>query len=68
MPAHVLKCEGCGTYQPFLVHEDKLASEKKAPTERYCHICRRTTNWKMAFPERRGGHDRRTGLNRRTKD
>ncbi len=65
MPAYVLKCEGCAQYGSFLVHEGELEASNKDPIQRYCPSCHKTSNWTMALPERRGGHERRTGLDRR---
>jgi hypothetical protein len=66
MPSYVLKCEGCAGFQPFLVHEDELPQKaKQGSLQRYCRTCRRNTNWGIASVERRGGRDRRTGLDRR---
>ena len=69
MPSYVLKCEGCAKYGSFLIHEGELteASQNK-PIERFCPTCHKTTTWAVAIPERRGGHDRRSGLDRRTKE
>ena len=68
MPTRVLKCKGCGRYRPFLIHEDELEETKtKVSIERYCPACRESTNWTIAFAERRRGHDRRSGLDRRAK-
>jgi hypothetical protein len=32
MPGYILKCERCGSYEPFLVHQDELpgSNEEKA--------------------------------------
>ena len=66
MPSYVLKCEGCGGYEPFLVHEDELLENaKKQPFRRYCPTCRRMSSWTVAWPERRSGRDRRSSLERR---
>ncbi len=66
MPAWVLKCQACQRSQSFLIHADELAdTEKKVPIERYCRVCHKTTKWSTAFPERRRGHERRTGIDRR---
>jgi hypothetical protein len=68
MPAYVLKCGGCAGYYAFLVHEDELLEVEKKPIVRHCSSCRRTTDWVFAFPERRGGHERRSGLERRGRE
>jgi len=66
MPAYVLKCDSCTAYEPFLVHEDEVATATKVEAiQRYCPSCRRTTGWVVAFRERRDGHDRRGGSDRR---
>ncbi len=37
MPAYVLKCEGCGRFGSFLIHESQLPEAwKKPPIQRYC--------------------------------
>jgi len=69
MPRYVLKCESCARYKPFQVHEDELPQDaKQGSVQRYCRTCRRNTNWGIASVERRGGHDRRSGLERREKE
>ncbi len=66
MPSYVLKCKGCISHRSFLVHEDELLElEKKNPIEKHCPTCRMMTNWALAFPERRTGHDRRSDSDRR---
>lgn len=66
MPTYVFKCESCGGHRPFLVHEGELANlAEKNPLQKHCPNCRTMTNWVLAFQERRSGHDRRTGLDRR---
>lgn len=69
MPAYVLKCEGCASYQSFQVHVDELPkTATQGSVERYCHTCHRNTNWRIASAERRRGRDRRSGLDRRVKE
>jgi hypothetical protein len=66
MPTYVMKCEGCGGHRPFLVHEGELPDpEGRTPIQKHCPVCRATTNWTMAFPERRDDRDRRQGTERR---
>ena len=66
MPTYVFKCESCGEHKPFLVHESETTEVEKNPIERHCPTCRRTTNWTLAFPERRSGRDRRQTPDRRS--
>lgn len=52
-------------YEPFLIHEDEVATaSKEEAIERYCRSRRRTTGWVIAFRERRGGRDQRDGSDR----
>jgi hypothetical protein len=52
-------------YEPFLIHEDEVATaSKEEAIERYCRSRRRTTGWVIAFRERRGGHDQPDGSDR----
>jgi hypothetical protein len=67
MPTYVLKCESCGGHRPFLMHEGELPDPVgRKPIEKHCPTCRATTNWTLAFPERREGRERRQGSDRRT--
>jgi hypothetical protein len=66
MPTYVLKCEGCNGHRPFLIHEGELPDPAAGkPIQKHCPVCRTTTNWTFAFPERREGRDRREGSDRR---
>lgn len=42
-----------------------VSTTKGEAIQRYCPSCRRTTGWAIAFRERRDGHDRRGGSDRR---
>ena len=68
MPAFVLKCRACNSYQTFLVHEDELIQLEKNPIVRQCGSCRQTTTWVLVRTERRGGHERRSGSTRRRQE
>jgi hypothetical protein len=66
MPTYVLRCESCARFGSFLIHEGELPEDwKKQPIQRHCPTCHKTTNWAIAIPERREGHDRRSGVDRR---
>jgi len=67
MPTYVLKCESCSGHRPFLIHDGELPDpEGRKPIQKHCPTCRTTTNWTLAFPERRAGRERRQGSDRRT--
>jgi hypothetical protein len=68
MPAFVLKCRACNSYQTFLVHEDELIQLEKNPIVRQCGSCRQTTTWVLVRTERRGGHERRSGSTPRRRE
>src|SRR4029077_8776201 len=67
MPTYVLTCETCGDHQSFIVHQDQLADlKKKDPIQKRCASCRTMTHWRLAYPERRSGRDRRQTSSRRS--
>jgi hypothetical protein len=67
MATYVLKCESCNGQKPFLVHDGEIPDpEGNKPLLKHCPVCRTTTNWMLAFPERRGNRERRQGSDRRT--
>src|SRR3989442_14745324 len=69
MPTYVFKCEGCGAYRPFLIHEGEMPEpERKDPVQKHCAKCRTITNWIFAFPDRRANGARRGKADRRTRE
>ena len=67
MPPFVLECEVCASHRPFGVPQgDPADPATKNSIQKHCHTCRTMTNWTIAFPERRSGHERRQGPDRRS--
>jgi hypothetical protein len=67
MPTSVLSCETCGVHKPFIIYEEELAEVRNGRAlSKHCPVCRTTTNWVFAFPERRSGRDRRQTSDRRS--
>ncbi len=66
MATCVLTCETCGGHQSFIIYEEELAGlHNGKPVSKHCLVCRATTNWVFASPEKRSGRDRRQGSDRR---
>jgi hypothetical protein len=42
MPAYVLKCRTCATYQAFLLHDQELIELEKKPIVRHCASAAKT--------------------------
>jgi hypothetical protein len=60
MPTCLLICEGCGTRQPSVVDADAVIQLQAGKTlPKHCLVCHTTTDWAMAFLEKRSGMDRR---------
>jgi hypothetical protein len=60
MPTCFLTCEGCGTRQPSVVEAEAAVHLQAGKTlPKHCLVCRTTTDWALAFVDRRNGIDRR---------
>jgi hypothetical protein len=68
MPTCFLVCEGCGTRQPSVLDDAAMAQLQDGKTyQKHCLTCRTTTDWALAFMDRRSGQDRRKGGSGRRK-